>query len=382
MKSIEVISSVIMAVADYETDWGDSMSIKMKLILSNIALVVIPVLSIFVVDIILAFFIFFIFNNNADTFAVYRLATFIIVVIIVNLLLSLMLSRNIIKPVLKLNEHIKQIKEGNLEQKILIDRKDEIGELAESFESMRVSLKKAREKEQTYFINRQELMAGMSHDLKTPLTSIKGYVKGIEDGVADTPEKLERYTSVIQHSVSRLEHMIDDLFMYSKLDLEEIDFKFTKVNLERFLQDIVSEYTLDLTDSQQLYFTTEESNNHIVSADREQLYRALANVIDNAIKYSNPENTEINISLLEEDGFSIIEIHDNGIGIDEKDIDHIFDSFYRADQSRNSSTGGSGLGLSIVKRIIEKHCGEVSVDSKKNEGTIVIFNLKQVNEYE
>src|SRR5699024_4274772 len=193
------------------------MSIKTKLILSNIVLVLIPVLSIFVVDIILAFFILIIFNKDAESFAAYRLITFIIVAIIVNLTLSLMLSRNIIQPVLKLNEHIRLIKKGNLNQEIVIDRHDEIGELAESFESMRVTLKKAREKEQAYFKNRQELMAGMSHDLKTPITSIKGYVKGIEDGVADTPEKLERYTSVIQYSVSRLEHMIDDLFMYSKL---------------------------------------------------------------------------------------------------------------------------------------------------------------------
>lgn len=358
------------------------MSIKTKLILSNIVLVLIPVLSIFVVDIILAFFILIIFNKDAESFAAYRLITFIIVVIIVNLTLSLMLSRNIIQPVLKLNEHIRLIKKGNLDQEIVIDRHDEIGELAESFESMRVTLKKAREKEQAYFKNRQELMAGMSHDLKTPITSIKGYVKGIEDGVADTPEKLERYTSVIQYSVSRLEHMIDDLFMYSKLDLEETDFKFTKVNLERFLQDIVAEYTLDLAESQQLYFTPDESNNHIVFADREQLYRAMANVIDNAIKYSDPEDTEINITLLEMDDFSVIKIQDNGAGIDEKDINSIFDSFYRADQSRNSSTGGSGLGLSIVKRIMEKHGGEVSVDSKKNKGTTVRFKLKRVNDDE
>lgn len=354
------------------------MSIKTKLILSNIALVLIPVLSIFVVDIILVFFMFIIFNNDAETFAAYRLVAFIIVVIIVNLALSMILSKNIIQPVLKLNEHIRLIKEGDLDQEILIDRNDEIGELAESFESMRVSLKNAREKEQAYFRNRQELMAGMSHDLKTPLTSIKGYVKGIEDGVADTPEKLERYTSVIQQSVFRLEHMIDDLFMYSKLDLEEADFTFTKVDLELFIKDIVNEYTPDLSESQHLYFKAEE-NGHTVSADREQLYRALSNVIDNAVKYSDAKNTKINISLTGEGDDSVIKISDNGTGIDDKDINNIFDSFYRGDLSRNSKTGGSGLGLSIVKRIIDKHDGEVNVISKKGEGTTVIFKLRQVS---
>lgn len=102
-------------------------------------------------------------------------------------------------------------------------------------------------------------------------------------------------------------------------------------------------------------------------------------MIDNAIKYSNPENTEINISLLGEGDYSVIKIRDNGTGIEEKDINNIFDSFYRADQSRNSNTGGSGLGLSIVKRIIDKHDGEVNVISKKEEGTIVIFKLRQVS---
>lgn len=360
---------------------GDCMSIRNKLILSNIALIIVPILSIFIVDFILAFFMLVVFNNDASTFTTYRFISFIVVVVIVNVTLSFILSKNIIKPILKLNAHTSKIGEGNLDEPVDIKRNDEIGELAASYESMRIALKDAREKEEIYFKNRQELMAGMSHDLKTPLTSIKGYVNGIEDGVADTPEKLARYTSVIQQSVSRLESMIDDLFMYSKLDLEEVDFNFTKVDLESFLKDIINEYELEFSDTESINFRSDE-NEYIVRADRQQLYRAISNIIDNSIKYSDKENTEINILLTAKESVSVIDIEDNGMGMDAGDINQAFNSFYRTDRSRNSGTGGSGLGLSIVKRIIDKHEGEAFISSRKGQGTTVSIKLKQVNENE
>lgn len=352
------------------------MSIRTKLTLSSIAMVIIPVLSILVIDALLGFVMFVILDSDSGTFAMARFIGIILAVIVVNLTISYMLSKHLIRPVLELNEHTRLISEGNLDVEMTINRNDEIGELAESFDNMRQSLKEAQDKEQTYFKNHRELMASMSHDLKTPLTSIKGYVNGIEDRVADTPEKMSHYTAVIQQSAARLERMIDDLFMYSKLDLEEIDFNFTEVALISFIEDIINEYQHELETGQKISFNT-DGNRHLVRADRQQLYRAVVNVLDNSIKYSGAD-LYIKIRLTSLNDKSLISVQDNGSGIGKEDLNYVFDSFYRTDQSRNSSTGGSGLGLSIVKRIIEQHNGEVLIDSKENTGTRVILKLEQV----
>lgn len=354
------------------------MSIRIKLTLSNIAMVVLPVMFILFIDALLGFVMLIILDTDSSTFAATRLIGIILVVIIVNLTISYILSKHIIKPIIKLNEHTKLISEGNLEEELVLDRTDEIGELAESFEQMRQSLKEAHDKEQEYFKNHRTLIASMSHDLKTPLTSIKGYVNGLEDGVADTPEKTAHYIAVIQQSAAHLEHMIDDLFTYSKLDLEGIEFNFTRVELKPFIEDIINEYKHDLNPGQKITFNTDEIN-HFVKADREQLYRAVVNIFDNSIKYSSAD-LQIIVTLTSMDNQSLISIQDNGSGIAEKDLDRVFDSFYRTDQSRNSSTGGSGLGLSIVKRIIERHNGEVMINSEKNTGTKVTLKLKKVND--
>lgn len=321
------------------------MSIRKKLMLSNIAIVTILILSILLIDMLLGIIMLVILDVNQTTFAQVRMGSIIVVFIITSIIVTSIFSKHIVRPILHLNEQAKVIAKGDLNNILVKDnRNDEIGELTESFENMRKSLKSAREVEQTAIRNRQVLMDGISHDLKPPLTSIKGYVNGIRDGVANTPEKQAQYTSVILKSVKRMETMIDDLFIYSKLEMKEI-------NLSDFLNDVIDAYRPRLSDKDALIFSEMDSG-ITVKGDPEQLYRVFSNVLDNSIKYSKDKvNIELRTSRI---GQKVkISVSDNGIGIKEIEMNKLFDSFYRAEHSRNSKTGGSGLGLAIVKEIIE-----------------------------
>lgn len=353
------------------------MSIRRKLMLSNIAIVTIPILSILFIDMLLGLIMLVLLDFDQTTFAQVRMGSIIVVFIITSIIVTSIFSKHIVRPILYLNEQAKVIAKGNLNNSLVIDSsKDEIGELTESFENMRKSLKSSREVEQSALKNRQLLMAGISHDLKTPLTSIKGYVNGIRDGVANTPEKQAQYTSVILQSVKRMETMIDDLFIYSKLEMKEINFNLREINLSDFLSDVMDVYRPRLSDKDTLIFSETDSGVNVMG-DPEQLYRAFSNVLDNSIKYSKDNvNIELRTSRI---GQKVkISVSDRGIGIRENEMHKLFDSFYRAEHSRNSKTGGSGLGLAIVKEIIEKHSGTVELESDLGEGTTVTITMEVV----
>lgn len=371
------------------------MSIRKRLILSNIAMIVIPIFFFIVIEIILGVFLFHIAGDwnggkgwNEDhgwngedigiTFIIYRFVGLLLALIITNGLLTYFVSKSIIKPVNKLSEAAQQIREGNLDFKIEPMNKDEIGKLAETFEQMRSKLKESAELQKTYEENRKELIANISHDLKTPITSIKGYVEGIQDGVANTPEKMDRYIKTIYTKSVDMDHLIDELFLYSKLDLHRVPFHFEEVDLKSYLVDYIEELRFDIEkDGVVVSFHAERDISYIVMADREQLKRVITNIVQNSLKHMNKieERIHVSLSLKEED--VLIQVQDNGIGIPKEDLPYIFDRFYRADPSRNRATGGSGLGLAIVKRIVEEHGCEIWAESKLGEGTSIFFTLKK-----
>lgn len=219
------------------------------------------------------------------------------------------------------------------------NKKDELGELSNTFEAMRLKLKEAKAAQMQYEQNRQELIASISHDLKTPLTSIKGYIKGIQDGVAHTPEKLERYMDMIYKSANDMDGLIDELFLYSKLDLKRLPFNFEKVDLYSFFADFIDELAFNLEKEQgTAILLADRDDSYIVEADREKLKRVVANIVQNSLKYMDKNHKEIEVRL------------DNGSGISKEDIPFIFESFFRTDTSRNSSTGGSGLGFPLLRK--------------------------------
>ena len=273
------------------------------------------------------------------------------------------------------------IKEGNLDFTIKKCGVSEISELCEDFDEMRQRLKQNAEEKLKADNENRELISNISHDLKTPITAIKGYVEGIMDGVADTPEKLQRYIRTIYTKANDMDTLINELTFYSKIDTNRIPYVFNKIYIREYFEDCVYELQQEMN-SRNIQFTYFDylEENPIVIADAEQLKRVINNIISNSCKYMDKEQKVINIRLKDVGDFIQIEIEDNGKGIAVKDLANIFDRFYRTDASRNSSTGGSGIGLSIVKKIMEDHGGQVWATSKEGTGTTMYLALRKYQE--
>ncbi|WP_163193599.1 sensor histidine kinase [Clostridium thermarum] len=315
-----------------------------------------------------------IFKRLSVTVAV----TIIIVLILTNGFLTYIVAKRIVNPLNKLKESANKIKDGDLDFNVDIDSDDEIGELGIAFNDMRVRLKSSLELQQQYENNRKELISNISHDLKTPITAIKGYVEGIRDGVADTPEKMNKYINTIYKKAVDADKLIDELFLYSKLDLSKLEFNFNDINIVKCLIDCMEELQFDLEKrGMTISFNGADYKDIIVRVDVQQLKRVIINIVENAVKYMDKPNGKIQVSLQEETDEVIIAFADNGQGIEKEALPYIFDRFYRADLSRNSATGGSGLGLSIAKMIIEEHGGRMWAESVEGEGTSVYFTLKK-----
>ncbi|WP_438825675.1 sensor histidine kinase, partial [Neobacillus drentensis] len=274
-------------------------------------------------------------------------------------LLNYLVSRSIIKPISVLKEGAERIKSGDLNFEIITTSNDEIGQLNKTFEEMRVKLKESITLQVQYEENRKELLSNISHDLKTPITSIIGYVEGIKDGVANTREKMEKYLTTIHVKARDMDSLIDELFLFSKLDLKKESFTFETIELVEYLRDYEEKLHLDLI-QKGIQIHHQPMNQPIfVTADREKIKRVLVNLINNCVKYMNKDDKYISISLHEGPYDVIVEVSDNGYGIEPSALPYIFNRFYRAEMSRNSRTGGSGLGLAISKHIIEEHGGEI-----------------------
>ena len=304
-----------------------------------------------------------------------------VILISVALVVGLWVYRSIAVPLVKLKKATQNIKEGNLDFVLDVEGKDEFSELCQDFEEMRRRLKESTEEKSLIEKENRELISNISHDLKTPITAVKGYVEGIMDGVADTPEKMDRYVRTIYNKTNEMDHLINELTFYSKIDTNRIPYTFSKLNVEDYFEDCSEEVGLELeTRGIELVYANYVEKDVMVIADGEQIRRVIHNIIGNAIKYMDKPKGIIQIRIKDVGDFIQIEIEDNGKGIGPKDLPYIFDRFYRTDVSRNSSKGGSGIGLSIVKKILEDHGGKVWATSRLGIGTIMYFVLRKYQE--
>ena len=304
-----------------------------------------------------------------------------IILISVALVVGLWVYRSIAVPLVKLKKATQNIKEGNLDFVLDVEGNDEFSELCQDFEEMRRRLKESTEEKNLIEKENKELISNMSHDLKTPITAVKGYIEGIMDGVADTPEKMDRYVRTIYNKTNEMDHLINELTFYSKIDTNRIPYTFSKLNVEDYFADCAEEVGLELeTQGIELVYANYVEKDVMVIADGEQIRRVIHNIISNAIKYMDKPKGIIQIRIKDVGDFIQIEIEDNGKGIGPKDLPYIFDRFYRTDVSRNSSKGGSGIGLSIVKKILEDHGGKVWATSRLGIGTIMYFVLRKYQE--
>lgn len=288
---------------------------------------------------------------------------------------------SVLIPMRKLQKATQQIRDGNLDYVLDVDRESEIGRLCQDFEAMRLRLKESGEEKIRHDRESKELISNIAHDLKTPITAIKGYAEGILDGVASSPEKHEKYIRTIFNKAGNMDKLIDELTFYSKIDTNKIPYTFSKINVFQFFKECIEGIGLDM-EAKGLEFGYFNSADEaiMVVADAEQLKRVLNNIIGNSIKYLDKKRGIIHLRVKDAGEFIKVEIEDNGRGIATADIPYIFDRFYRSDVSRNSATGGSGIGLSIVKKIIEDHGGKIWATSTEGVGTQIHFLLRKYQE--
>ena len=304
-----------------------------------------------------------------------------IILVFTALSVGLWIYRSISVPLVKLKKATQNIKEGNLDFVLEVEGKDEFSQLCQDFEEMRKRLKESTEEKILMDKENKELISNISHDLKTPITAVKGYVEGIMDGVADTPEKMDRYVRTIYNKTNEMDHLINELTFYSKIDTNRIPYTFSKLNVEDYFSDCAEELGLEMeTKGIELVYANYVEKDVQVIADGEQIRRVIHNIVSNAIKYMEKPKGIIQLRVKDVGDFIQVEIEDNGKGIAAKDLPYIFDRFYRTDVSRNSSKGGSGIGLSIVKKIMEDHGGKVWATSRLGIGTIMYFVLRKYQE--
>lgn len=309
------------------------------------------------------------------------LVAIIIILIFTALLLTVWIYNGVSTPLKKLKAATQNIKDGNLDFEMEAEGDDEISELMQDFEEMRQRLKETANQKMEYDRENKELLSNISHDLKTPITAVKGYVEGIMDGVADTPEKMDRYIRTIYNKANEMDRLINELTFYSKIDTNRIPYTFSKINVIGYFNDCVEEVGLELEAKgiELSYFNYVDKDVQVI-ADAEQLKRVINNIISNSVKYLDKPKGYISIRVKDVGDFVQIEIEDNGKGIAARDLPLIFDRFYRTDASRNSAQGGSGIGLSIVKKIVEDHGGKIWASSKLGAGTIMFFVLRKYQE--
>ena len=324
--------------------------------------------------------ILLIYSMNYDTTGNIGIWLTILVTIIdiVAVVMWVWIYKRILVPLDKLQTATKRIADGDLDYQL--DEKDfsEIPFLYNDFERMRIKLKEDEEEKKLSEDAAKELVSNISHDLKTPLTAIRGYVEGILDGVASSPQKTRDYLNTIYNKTNDMTSLIDELLYYSQVSEKHMSYRFEKIYVKDFFDEYVKDLYLELdTIKIKFIYIVNVGRSTVIDVDKEQIKRALNNIVSNAVKYMDKEEPEIHFRVTETSDAINIQISDNGRGIDEKDLPHIFERFYRSDVSRNTKLGGRGIGLSIVKKVIENHEGSVVAMSKPGVGTEVGIELKK-----
>ena len=354
------------------------MSFRRKLFIAFSIVIILPTVLFTIAYRVIARVMAYEANMVPRRFLVVSSTMIVIILILTAVLLVGWLRSSILGPINQLNVAMKNIRDGNLEYMLSTTEQGEIGELYQSYEDMRLRLKESADEKLESEKHDRELISNIAHDLKTPIISIKGYAEGLLDGVANTPEKQEKYLRTIYSKAEDVNNLINELTLYSRIDNDRIPYNFQRINLSDYFGDCVEEIGMDM-DSKgiKLNYDNLVSPDTMIIADPEQLKRVINNIISNSVKYMDKLHGRIDIRILDEQDSVRIEIEDNGKGIAQKDLPNIFDRFYRTDSSRNSAQGGSGIGLSIVKKIIEDHGGYIWATSREGVGTCMHFVFRK-----
>ena len=367
------------------------MSIKTKFFISSIIMLVLPVflmmlISAFILVLLASYMPGISIEINSLSPTLYNpvLRRYVMLWIIILILVvagccagvTAYLSKTVLSPLRGIAEAMEHLTSGDLDYEILSSGDGEIKEVYDAIERLRLRLKISVSDEIIREEEHRMLIANISHDLKTPITSIKGYVEGIRDGVAVSPEMARRYLDTILAKANTLENMVNNLSLYSKLNAGS-DYNIKTYDMLEFAREILDEYEIDLKNND-IEFAI-DGENLKVDFDRSKMKRVFSNIIENAIKYKRPgESGSIKVSAVSDEGFALITFRDAGIGISEEDETKVFETFFRADPARNLNVSGNGLGLSICDRIVREHGGRMWMRSNSPEpGVTVYIRLKQ-----
>ncbi|MDD4781770.1 MAG: HAMP domain-containing sensor histidine kinase [Tissierellia bacterium] len=316
------------------------------------------------------------------SFIIFVFVTFLIVFIVASIIVQKQNMKNIIMPINDLTIETEKLRIGELETAITDKGYGEVRELGSAIEQLRLQLKNSIYYQQKVDENRKFLISSISHDLKTPVTSIRGYIDGVLDGVADTDEKKQYYLSKAIEKTKLINTMIEDLLLYSKLDLNQMTFEKEKVNIVKYMESCMEDSSEEFTrENKRIIFENNLSNSYFVIIDIAKFKRVLQNIMDNAKRSIEKQTGQLKIILRETNSSVIIEFKDNGKGINAIDLPHVFDRFYRADTAREVK-GSSGLDLAIAKQIVEGLGGRIWAVSKEGLGASVIISLKKVKKGE
>ena len=277
--------------------------------------------------------------------------------------------RYVLRPVNALTRAAQRVEQGDFSQPVGYTGHDEFTTVCAAFEQMQRHLLLEQEKNAAYEKARTDLVAGISHDLRTPLTSVKGYIKGLRDGVANTPEKQEQYLDVAYRKACDMDVLLQRLFYFSKLETGNLPLFPVHADLGDFVRGFVRDTAGELEQKGGRILLRGGPAPHPVRIDTEQMYRVLANLTENALRYAGAQPLIITLTVWRERDMERLRFADNGRGVPQEDLPHLFEQFWRGDQSRGNRGGeGSGLGLYIVRYIVQAHGGTITA---KNEGGLV-----------
>lgn len=286
------------------------------------------------------------------------------------------LEKRILRPIDNLRMGVEQITKGNYDVEVKYEVHSHVDVLIDEFNNMARKLNEIEKLKAEYEENRKDLIANISHDLKTPITSIQGYIEAINEAGDLPPEKLERYLKIIYNNIVYINRLIDDLFLFAKLDMQKLTFTYSEVSVRPFMHDLMEEFRLDL-EEKNIRFSYENrmAADCQIRIDTKRFHQVLRNIIDNAVKYGPDENLAIQTELSAENGQIRIMLKDNGPGIPEDKIGMIFKRFYRLDTQRTKDISSTGLGLAIAKELVEGQGGAISADNDPAGGTCFTITL-------
>lgn len=314
-----------------------------------------------------------------DTDITIILVLSLLIIAVTNGVISAKTFKKIIVPLDLLSYGAEQIKNGNLDFELKYESKDEFGAVISNFDEMRVRLRQSIQAQLNYEEDRKELVAGISHDLRTPLTAIKGYVKGLKDGVANTSEKQQRYHDIVYKKACEMDVLVDRLFLFSKLDTGHLPYYFEKINVKEYLDELINHITEDFARSWlKISYHNSCPSNTVLKIDSDQMNRVFSNILENSAKYKPLDSCHVDFVASRQGNEVVLEICDNGQGVPEEILPNLFTSFYRGDASRTNPTKSSGLGLSIAERIVKAHNGTIIAQNKN--GLAIIIKLPVVEE--